>query len=174
MKKLRKLNPLKEKILLLLATGVSLGLNYSPHRRYKILKIANREWKKIDEKKLKQEIRNLYKSHLIDFKENPDGSLTYVLTDKGKLKVLTYRFQDIKIKKDNWDKKWRLIIFDIPEKLRKSRDSFRQKLKELGFYEIQKSVFVFPYECKDEIDFVIEFFNLRKFVRYGILEFIDN
>ena len=78
------------------------------------------------------------------------------------------------VEKINWDGRWRLVIFDVPEKLRKGRDALREKLKDLGFYELQKSVFIFPYECKNEIDFLIEFFHLRKFVRYGILEKIDN
>jgi len=44
----------------------------------------------------------------------------------------------------------------------------------LGFYELQKSVWIFPYECKNEIDFIVEFFGLRKYVRFGILESINN
>jgi len=171
---MKETNPIREKILLLLHAGVSLGFTYHPGRQYRVLKSLRREWQKIDEKKLKQEIRNLYKSRLIEAKENPDGSFTYILTEKGKLKVLTYQFQEMRIKRENWDGKYRLVIFDIPEKLKKARDALRWKLKELGFYELQKSVFVFPYECKNEIDFVIEFFNLRRYVRYGVLEFIDN
>jgi DNA-binding transcriptional regulator PaaX len=66
------------------------------------------------------------------------------------------------------------VVFDIPEKLKRGRDALREKLKELGFYELQKSVFVFPYECRDEIEFIIEIFELRKYVRFGVLEEIDN
>ena len=80
----------------------------------------------------------------------------------------------MKIKENLWDGKWRTVIFDIPEKLKSARNALRDKLKEVGFHELQKSVFVFPYECKDEIDFIIEFFNLRQYVRYGIFDFIDN
>ena len=165
---------LKKKILLLLLTGLALGFTYTPSRQYKILKAAARDWKKINQEKLKREIRALYHSKLIEVKENPDGSFTYVLTDKGKMKILTYHFQKMKIKKEKWDGKWRLVVFDIPEKLKVYRNAFREKLKELGFYELQKSVFVFPYPCEDEINFLIEFFNLRKCVRCGILESIDN
>ncbi len=56
----------------------------------------------------------------------------------------------------------------------KARDALRERLKNLGFYELQKSVFVFPYECQDEVNFLIEFFNLRKYVRYAVVESIDN
>jgi len=80
----------------------------------------------------------------------------------------------MKIKRENWDGKWRIVVFDIPEKIKRGRDALREKLKELGFYELQKSVFVFPYKCQNEIEFVIEFFNLRKYVRFGTLDSIDN
>ena len=80
----------------------------------------------------------------------------------------------MKIKKQVWDNKWRLVFFDIPEKYRWGRDSLRKKLKELGFFELQKSVFIFPYECKDEVDFIIEYYGIRKHVRYGVFDFIDN
>jgi len=97
-----------------------------------------------------------------------------VLTDKGKLKALTYKFDEMKIEKKDWDGKWRLLIFDIPEKIRQGRNSLREKIKQLGFYELQKSAFIFPYNCKDEIDFIIEFYRLRKYARFAVLESIDN
>jgi len=56
---------------------------------------------------------------------------------------------------------------DIPEIKRRSRDALRRKLKELGCYELQKSVFLWPYDCKKEIEFVIHFFNLKSFVIYA-------
>src|SRR3989339_49786 len=79
-----------------------------------------------------------------------------------------------KIDKKDWDGKWRFIVFDVPEKFRTGRDALRWKIKKLGFYELQKSVFIFPYKCEDEINFIIEFFGIRKYVRYGIIDFIDN
>jgi len=164
----------REKILLLLLSGIGLGFTYLPWQQFKVLKKAAREWKKIDERKLKEEIQKLYRSKLVSMKENSDKSYTLILTEKGKLKALTYHFHGMRIKKRNWDGKWRLVVFDIPERNRKGRDALRNKLKELGFYELQKSVFIFPYECQNEIEFITEFFNLRQYIRYGVLEFIDN
>lgn len=134
----------------------------------------SREWRAIDKAVLRKEIRNLYRSRLIKREKNTDGSCTYVLTDKGKKKILTYDIENMKIKQDKWDGKWRIVLFDIPEKLRKSRDILRKRLKALGFYEFQKSAFVLPYECGNEIDFIIEFYDIRKYVRSGVLDYIDN
>lgn len=168
------MKPISQKILLLLLTGVALSLSYTPQRYWRAIKIAGKEWKNINKKELQDEIRKLYQSKLIKRKENPDGSITMLLTDKGKFRAITFSFQNMRIDKKNWDGKWRLVVFDIPEKFRVGRDSLREKIKELGFYEFQKSVFVFPYKCKDEIDFIIEFYGIRKYVRYGVLEEIDN
>lgn len=73
-----------------------------------------------------------------------------------------------------WDKKWRVVFFDIPEKRRAERNVLRDKLKELEFREIQKSVFIHPYPCFDEIDFVVEYFQLRNLVRYGEMVNLSN
>ncbi len=164
----------RDKILLLLLSGLALGFAYSPNRYRRILQVTGKEWRKIDEKELKSEIRSCYRSKLIKEKESADGSITYVLTEKGKMRILTFNFTELKIKQKVWDGKWRAVIFDIPEKLRWGRDSLRRKLKELGFHEFQKSVFVFPYDCKDEIDFIIEYYNMRKHVRFGVFDYVDN
>jgi DNA-binding transcriptional regulator PaaX len=165
---------IKSKILLLLYGGLVFGYSYTPGQQWRVLKGISRQWKRINKERLRKEIRNLYRSKLISKKENTDGSITITLTEKGKMKALVYYFDNMKIKSNKWDGKWRLVIFDIPEKLKAGRDSLRKKIKELGFYELQKSVWVYPYDCNNEIDFIIEFFNLRKYVRFAILDFIDN
>lgn len=168
------MKPLGQKILLLLLTGTALSISYTPRQYWRTIKIASKEWKKINKEELRREIRQLYRSKLVKRIENSDGSITMVLTDKGKLRALTYSFDKIKIENKKWDGKWRLIGFDVPEKVRWGRDALRDKIKKLGFYEFQKSVFVYPYNCKDEIDFIIEFFGIRKYVRFGVLESVDN
>jgi len=170
----KEISVIKQKVLLCLFAGLSFAFSYHPRQQFRIIKGFQKEWRKIDQEKIKREIQTLYRSRLVELKRNSDGIFTMILTDKGKLKTLKYYFDQMKIKRDHWDGKWRIVVFDIPEKLRNGRDALRWKLKELGFYEFQKSVFVFPYECEKEINFVIEFFNLRRFVRYGILETIDN
>ena len=166
---------LQQKILLILLGGIALGFSYTPQRQWRVLNSIAKEWEDIDRKALKEEIRKLYRSHLVKKQEHPDGSITFVLANKGKLQTLTYKFEKIKVDTPkHWDGKWRIVIFDIPEKLRKGRDALRGKLLALGFIELQKSVLVFPFECEKEIEFIVEFFSLKPYVRYGILEYIDN
>ncbi|KKS75569.1 MAG: hypothetical protein UV48_C0009G0002 [Candidatus Azambacteria bacterium GW2011_GWA2_42_9] len=66
------------------------------------------------------------------------------------------------------------MVFDIPEKHKKAREAIRECLNNLGFYKFQKSVFVLPFECSDEIDFITEYFNVRSYVRLILAETMDN
>lgn len=171
----RGLGANQQKILLLLLGGLALGLSGSPARYFQILDSISKEWKEIDKRLLKRAIKSLYESKLISEKQNSDGTVTLVLTDKGKQKALTYDLERMKIKKPtHWDKQWRIVLFDIPNKLKKARDTLRMHLKDMGFYEFQESVFIHPYDCKDEIEYIIEFYNIRKFVRFIIANSIDN
>ncbi len=72
-------------------------------------------------------------------------------TKKGRGWVKEARIRYFSLKKKNWDKKWRVIIFDIPEELHRKRNIFRKKLKNLDFYPLQKSVFIMPYPCEEEL-----------------------
>jgi len=81
----------------------------------------------------------------------------------------------LEIKKPSkWDKKWRIVFFDIPETKKKERDFFAQKLKDIGFYRFQESVFIFPYECGEEILFLTSLCGIERFVTIGRLEYISD
>src|SRR3989344_4025305 len=62
---------------------------------------------------------------------------------------------------------------DIPEKHKRARDALSQSLKRMGFAQLQKSVFVHPFDCSKEIMFVTEFFNLSRYIRHVLAEHID-
>ena len=157
----------KQKMLLLLVAGATLGFSRSPKNYFMILESVANEWKDIDRKALVRAVREFYNDRIIDYKEKKDGTVEIVLTKEGKKKALKFQIDEIKIKKpEKWDGKWRVVIFDIPEKNKKAREALRNKLKELGFKELQKSVLVLPYECEDEIDFIAEVFEIRGFVRF--------
>ena len=169
-----KMGPVMQKALLLIEGGLVLGLTTRPDVYFKILKKISKEWKKVNERALRKAIRKLYQSQLIDYKENNDGTVSLILTDKGKKKYLQYNPDAIKIPKPSrWDHLWRLVIFDIPEEKKKGRDALAAKLKGLGFYPVQKSVFIHPYECKNEVDFIVELFDLKSYVRFFIVKETD-
>ncbi len=173
--KLQRLGPNQQKVLLLLFGGVGLMLSQSIKTQFRVIKEVSKEWKNINNLSLRRAITTLYKSKLILEKENPDGTTTMFLTEKGKEKAITFNIETIKIMSPKrWDKKWRLVVFDIPEKKRKARDALREVLKKMEFYEYQKSIFIHPYHCRDELDYIIEFFRMRPYVRLIVSEELDN
>ena len=143
-----------------------MGLSRTPRGYFKVLKEMHQSWKEINKRSLMFSINSLYKSKLVNQKNNKDGTTTFVLSTEGKKVALTYNLENMTISKHPWDKKWRIVIFDIPEKLKKVRETLRYHLKRLGFMKLQHSVFVLPFECRNEIEYLIEFYNFRKFVRF--------
>jgi len=169
------LGPTAQKVLVLLFGGLALGLTSSPDRYFRIIRTIRKDFEKINRYALHRTIRNLYRSKLVNVKENADDTVTLVLTDKGRVKALTYNIENVNVPDmKRWDKQWRVVMFDIPERYKKPRDALSKTLKKAGFYKFQKSVFVHPFECKNEVDFVVEFFNLRPYVRYMLASHIDN
>ena len=167
--------PTTKKVLMLLAAGVALGFARSPKQYFRVVKEIRHEWEKINRKKLNEAIKSLYRNKLVDIKEYSDGRVAIKVNDLGKKKVFSYKLDEIKISRPaQWDGNWRIVVFDIPEKHKNAREALRAKLKELGFHRLQKSIFVLPYECKNEIDFIVEIFQIRPYVRYILAKYIDN
>lgn len=156
----------KEKILLLLLGGLAFGCAYTPGKQWRVLKTVSKEWSKLNKKELREGIKDLCR---YDFIDN-----NFFLTRKGRLKALNIQLDGLRDKKEKWDGKWRMIAFDVPEKYKRERDALRQKLKNIGFRELQKSIFVTPVNCAKEMMAFIEFYELKKYVRFAVLESIDN
>ena len=120
--------------------------------------------KKFQKAELLQDLRRLQKRQLVDYEESEGGNIKVVVTKKGKKESLVYNLDDMQLERKKWDGRWRIVMFDIPHFKKKAREALRAKLKVLGFYPIQKSVFLTPYECEKEIDFICSIFEVRDHV----------
>ena len=126
-----------------------------------------------DRYRVRQAIRGLQKKNMVRIR-NRNGHEVMEITTEGKKKVLDYDFDEMKLNvRQKWDGKWRLVMFDIPETRKGSRNIVSSKIKEIGMYPIQKSVFIFPHSCRDEIDFVGEVTGVRKNIIYIEATHID-
>lgn len=85
------------------------------------------------------------------------------VTNSGKLKILKHLSAD-----KNWDSKWRIVLFDIPEEERKKRNIFRKYLKELGFKQHQLSAWICPFDQTAAIDLIISDLEIEPYVKYLI------
>jgi CRISPR-associated endonuclease Cas2 len=119
-------------------------------------------------------VRRLIDNSLIKFEDTSQGRFLR-LTEKGEQKLRqleNYNYQIEKPKK--WDKRWRIIIFDIKEGRKGTREKLRLTLKSIGFVRLQNSVWVYPYDCEDLITLLKADFKIGKDVLYVIAEKIEN
>jgi CRISPR-associated endonuclease Cas2 len=73
-----------------------------------------------------------------------------------------------------WDKRWRIVIFDIPETRRALRERVRRLVREFGFLKLQDSVWVFPYDCEELIAMMKTELRIGKDILYIIADSIEN
>lgn len=159
---------LTKAVLLTLGAGAVIGVALMfPGAGLLYKEFKKQQWE--DAKKrgvLRATIKRLEKQELVSWSEI-DGEVKLTITEKGKKKVLQYDIDKLEIKdRGGWDGFWRVIVFDVPESKRDARDLFRKKLKDLGFYQLQKSVFLTRYECKDEVDFLRHSLEIAPHVLY--------
>ena len=142
----------------------------------KPLKYVHEEKKKRYQK-LWRGFHELRKRKVVEYKgEDKDGYSVYQISDGGKQYVKKFVLETLNIAAPKkWDRKWRIITFDVPEKKFKNhRRAFQQKLKELGFYQIQKSVWIHPFPCETEIEFLKDIFQIQPFVEIFLTDKITN
>ena len=97
------------------------------------------------------------------------------LTAKGEAKLCQLERHDYKLARPKrWDKKWRILIFDIPERRRALRARIRRTIVSVGFMRLQKSVWVYPYDCEDFVNLIKADFKIGKDLLYLIVDSIEN
>lgn len=73
-----------------------------------------------------------------------------------------------------WDGRYRLVLFDIPQRRRAIRDRLRRLMGEFGFFRLQDSVWVSPYDCEELVALVKAELHLGHDVLYAVVEEIGN
>ncbi len=89
---------------------------------------------------------------------DPDWKLTKEGWQKLKKALPQYK------KPSQWDGKWYIITFDIPESARRKRDAFREKLKILGFGKLQASVYISFVNYLANVESLIKFHKMEHWV----------
>lgn len=108
--------------------------------------------------------------------EKRDGKVCARITNLGREK-LAFEMEKGKLdltKKRRWDGRWRVVIFDVPERRRKTRDRLRFIMRELGFVRLQDSVWVFPFDCEEFLTLLKAELKIGASVLYMVVEEIEN
>ncbi|OGK19034.1 CRISPR-associated endonuclease Cas2 [Candidatus Roizmanbacteria bacterium RIFCSPHIGHO2_01_FULL_39_8] len=132
--------------------------------------------KDIPEKKIKRVLQNLEKKEILSLEMK--GNDVYVhLKDWLQPTIVKYSLRQIlelKRRERKWNGKWFMVMFDVPESQRNKRVYLRSFLKDIGFFQYQKSVYLFPYECEKEIALIKKIIESGKYMSYIIAEKIEN
>lgn len=125
--------------------------------------------------KSKSVLARLKQKGEIEFVER-DGKKYIRLTDRGEksLDLSRERLNLVGGKPKKWDRRYRLVMFDIPEKRKKTREHLRFEMREVGFLRIQNSVWVYPYDCEEFIALLKADMHIGKDVLYAVVEEIEN
>ncbi|MBI2607468.1 MAG: hypothetical protein HYW51_01445 [Candidatus Doudnabacteria bacterium] len=120
-----------------------------------------------------REVKRLQRRGYVALTKTEKGWLVRLLS-KGGVRVKQIMFERLTLPKEkHWDGRWRLFSFDIPEEYKNARNSLRFKLKSLGCYNIQRSLFAYPYECKQELRLVVEHYKVEKYTLFAEVVEID-
>lgn len=143
---------------------------YKKKERQKDLKV----WNRFNQPRLKQVLKRLQDQKEVEIFEK-EGETVVRLTEKGKHKFLKYQLEEMIIEKPaTWDGRWRVIIYDINKNKKTLSEVFRRMLKKLEFFRLQKSVYLTPYPCSKEIEFLKNYYGLSGEVLYLEVERLEN
>lgn len=167
--KTNRIDPKVKDILLLVGVGTFIAASLVFPGLPLVLKLGKqykkdslspfRDWEKFNKFRLKQALKRLHQQKVIDIEEK-DGQIFIKLTNKGEVRLLKYKLDEIKVGSKNWDGKWRLIIYDVESDKKRLRDIFRRFLKKMHFLQLQKSVYLTPHPCDDQIEFLRQYYHL--------------
>ncbi|OGE74292.1 MAG: hypothetical protein A3C49_02375 [Candidatus Doudnabacteria bacterium RIFCSPHIGHO2_02_FULL_42_25] len=107
----------------------------------------------------------LKKSGLVKFKKTNKEIFAFI-TDEGKKRAQKINIATAEIEKQKfWDGKWWQVAADIPTKqYRQSADLLRRKLKELGFYPLQRTLWFYPYDPRKVVEYVASYYYISRYV----------
>lgn len=123
----------------------------------------------LSKSQLSQAINRLREKGLVEINQSSD-QIILKLSGLGRDALGLFDLEE------EWDGKWRVVIFDIPESNRVVRDLFRRRLKQWGFKRWQQSVWLTKSNITDKLRQIIKNLEIEKWV--AVIEsdniYIDN
>lgn len=104
--------------------------------------------------------------------KNLENKKALIITKNGIDRALKVSFMDEE-KKKRKDGRWTMLIFDVPERHRKSRNLLRNILKNLGYKMFQQSVWISPYDTSIRTEKLLQLYSLDNYVKIFLIEEIQ-
>ena len=116
------------------------------------------------QKKISQSLRYLQSRKMVSAQKR--GLTEFIkLTDSGLRHIRSLPPHIVMNKPASWTGHWYILAFDIPLVLRRPAELFCRCIKSLDFYQLQKSLWAYPYPCEQELAALAEHFSIRPYVR---------
>ena len=120
-----------------------------------------KEGKKYSKRSLDQALERLLKKGWVKFVQGRNG-WRIELTEAGREQFQAYEMRQKMITPSKrWDGNWHMLVFDIEEDRKLIREKVRRTIEQLGFYRLQDSVWVHPYECEEVLELLRTKYKVR-------------
>ena len=114
--------------------------------------------------KIKKSFYYLHKRGYIKLVPRGNDILIQV-TEKGRRYKKKLNFELLAVPQPKiWDRSWWVVLADIPKEYKNAADNFRRKLRQMKFYPLQRTVWLYPFDPRVEVDFVSTFLRVERFV----------
>ncbi len=172
-RKVRRLRTFQKAMLVAVLAGVMVATGAAPSPTLLLKYFRGRKKGARFNYQAKNALGRLAKSGLITFEER-DGKRYARITEVGKqvLEIESMRENSMQ-KPKKWDGRWRVVLFDIPERRRGVRNRLRVFMQEYGFVRLQDSVWIYPYDCEDLIALAKADFRIGVDALYMIVEQLE-
>ncbi len=117
--------------------------------------------------------RLLEKKHIVLEKTAKGRFARITPLGKHKLALMVAQSPDTRTHR-RWDKRWRMVTYDIGEKRKLARDRLVRTLRTFGFHKLQNSVWVYPHDAEELITLIKADYQIGKEVLYAVVEHIEN
>lgn len=107
-------------------------------------------------------IESLIRTGLVKKTVNQRGDVSLTLTKRGAWET----FLRTEKKSNEWDGKWRIVVFDVPNKESKLRRELTRGMRLYGFERLQKSVWIYPYPCEKFVVLLKEHLEMSNNIIY--------
>lgn len=178
-KQKQKYAPVKQVLILLGYGAVLSAAILAPHSLAAFAPLFKKErdwerWKRYNLSYLRRTLKQLEKQKQVQI-NIVNGEPMIQLTQQGKRKILKFSLDSLFVDKPKrWDNRWRLVLYDIPQDQNHTRDLLHDALKSIGFLAIQKSVYLIPYPCFEQIEFLREYYGIGNKLQYMLVYQIEN
>lgn len=116
----------------------------------------------------------LRRQSLVEISKQDKKHLLLQLSVKGIHRLQRAQVGDIGIPEPAlWDKKWRMVTYDIPATHSIKRRLFTTELRRLGFVMVRESVWFHPHPCFDQLDELVRYCGIVTYVTFAEISRLD-